>query len=185
MEVPNADFVGYLAGSLNPQDPFVYYSTQRSDQTRNKRQPFPSNVLGRINVATMEHGGQIGSTSEASSFQANELVLSFGGELIYVGKSGGFRVGKWTTTTGWDGRNVQNVLPSEKATYGNGCVPDPFGQMVAQGSFLYTPHLLGCFGKADYEPKAFFHTQPLAIGVSKNGLVIGSTNTFLPLHTMD
>ncbi len=169
MTLDQAKYVDFLTGSGNPQDPFVYYSTQCDDNTIQAPKP---ERFGRINLVTMQPDGQTGDKNP----DIFDAVVPDEGDVIYCGLAqGGVQLVRWPEKRDQDGGVFLEVISGANTLEG-GYLPAPVGQFVAVGYALQSRRFWETNGTADFLPKAFFRSRPLMLGVSDAGLAVGSVN---------
>ena len=178
-EVPleKLKFVDFLAGSPNPQDPYVYYSTQRSDQGDNET----AEQLGRIHLGTLQ---QERPPYSAQRLRCTDVVTSPDGRALYC---------RFDTSDGgmaaiWEAGDDKGKGPELRYLAGfkntSPLSPDPFGQTVAVDQVIVSSYLWRIVASCDYEPKAFFRKRPVLFGLSKNEIVFGSSNDYRRLDAV-
>lgn len=181
--VPKATFIDFLGGSPNPDDPFVYYSTQRSDATTDHN--LDSNAIGRIDLVKMQHAGRAGQVSipgsHATRAEGYDIALSADGEVIYYRPDNDHTgISTWSKTPVSDGTTpLQMLYPGMERN--SGITPDPFGQSLALGQQIVSRNGWRYVTFASFEPKAYFRKLPIAFGFAEGDLVFGSSNTYAGL----
>lgn len=172
----NLKFVDDLDGSVNPADPYVYYSTQRSDQG----DPETADRIGRIDVVKMVQGGQTGiDDGRFDSFR-----ISPDGAILYIAAHGRAAIAyRWID----DGGSVADIAQIgqhlQAAQYGYAL--DPVGKVVALGPLISSPRFRRFVTLADFAPRAYFDTIPLVFGLrtskDANELVLASKHDYRTL----
>ena len=176
VSAPNAKFLDYLGGNPNPEDPYVYYSTQRDDQDASRT--FQPERLGRVNVNSMEaeevvvRYGQPGRQSDA---KVAAILFSDNGELLYLrDPHGGTTCVSFVT--GADGIQLPKVHCQMGAA--PTCAVGPYEQHVAFGMGVKNRYFRVHQGSAQFDIEAFFHARPLMVGFTGITLAFGSTNDY-------
>ncbi len=88
MPIPDAKFLDYLSGNPNPDDPHVYYSTQRYDQDASLR--LKPEQLGRIDMKSLEAKTIpvfVGEPGRQTAVEAAAILFSDQGEMLYLRSS--------------------------------------------------------------------------------------------------
>jgi hypothetical protein len=168
--VEKAKFIDFLTGSANPNDPYVYYSTQCNDNTGADPK---WDRFGRINVVAMQPDGQ----TDNQAPEIFDASVPADGDVIYCGQhSGGLQAVRWPGQRDEEGHVALQAI-SGANTYEGGYVPAPYGRFVAVSTVLKSRNLWETNVIADFLPKAFFRNRPLMLGVSpQNEIAVGSAN---------
>lgn len=180
--IPTAKFLDYLCGHPSPDDPHVYYSTQRYDQDVSRR--FKPDQLGRIDVTSMKvaalntlqpkHGGP--QEIEAASIQFSDQ-----GELLYVrSPAGSFScLSLERDNGGMDTLKLQGGTNPQAS-----CAVGTNDQLVASGPTVMNRCFSVYQGSAEFDVEAFFPSRPLMLGFTENAFACGSTNDFRTVATI-
>lgn len=172
----DAELIDYLYGSDNPDDPFIYYSTQSSADRDRK---FKANRLGRLDVVSMKSLGQAASigfgTGRDPEANVYDVVTSADGEVLYHRRSvegGGASI--WATN-----EYASYLQPFASSGYCYGIWPGPFGQSVGVGHVIMSRNLWRRVAVTPFEVKGFFRDRPVVMGIGEGGtLRFGSANTY-------
>jgi Protein of unknown function (DUF1559) len=136
----------HVTGSINPDDPFVYYNYGQS-------------LAGVVNLRLMRDEGVVSQDSM-------DCALSASGEIAY-------RRGPWSPH-GFESLLRTNSFAENKPTFSRlfyehtsdaEYVPDPFDRYTAVGNKLYSRSLEQIEATLDFTPACFFKTRPVIIGV--------------------
>lgn len=182
VRVERAAYVNFLAGSSNPQDPFVYYCTEPGDPDRwpEKIETTTADCVGRINLETMKWDGQTGGKGP----RASEVIPSADGELLYTrhAAQAGSQIwaSNWTDKRDANGFTQLVTASYSSSSYTSSLTPDRLGLRMASGYRMFSRMCLRSF-PVEYEVKAFFREQPLVAGIREESIVLGSANNLAML----
>jgi hypothetical protein len=142
--------VSNVTGSINPDDPFVYYNFGGGH----------GSIAGVVNLRSMENQAQAFNSSMDCAFSAS-------GEIAY-------RRGPWSPS-GFESLIRTNSLNDDKPAFVRlfyqhtstlEYIPDPFDRYVAAGTSIYSRSLEKNEADLNFMPQCFFRSRPLIIGVS-------------------
>jgi len=169
-------FVDFLTSSLNPDDPFVYYSTQRYKRFSPSASEMEDNKtadrLGRVNLVT---GEQDGHTQQ----QFADVTVSANGERLYARFSSipDGVIGTWSEILDYEdassGPNMGRL--AHNYTKAPVCL---LGDAISGDNEVYNPSMSVHMAKLDYSPGAAFRHLPVLVGLSKGVVVFGSANDY-------
>jgi len=174
IQLLNLDFIDSLVGSANPQDPYVYYTTQRYD--RGNRET--ADRLGRIELAARQQEELV------SEEEFTDVVTSPDGQLLFARPSSTADGVIATCNKSNDGASV--VL-TPLGQWGRNGTPGPvsmLGDAAGLGNSVYSPRLTRVISRPEYQPKAAFQDPPVVVGLNEEGIVFGSANDYRPLDTV-
>ena len=138
--------LSHVTGSINPDDPFVYYN-------------FGGSLAGVVNLRLMRDEG-------VALNESMDCALSASGDIAY-------RRGPWSPR-GFESRFRTNSLEEDKPAFSRlfyehtsnaEYVPDPFDRYTAVGTNLYSRSLEKIEATFNFTPVCFFKTRPVIIGV--------------------
>lgn len=169
-------FVDFLTSSLNPDDPFVYYSTQRykrfSPSASEMEDNRTADRLGRVNLVT---GEQDGHTQQ----QFADVIVSANGERLYARFSSlpDGVIGAWNEILDYrdasSGPNMGRIARNYTKT--PVCL---LGDAISGDNEVYNPSMSVHMANLDYSPGAVFRHRPVLVGLSKGVVIFGSANNY-------
>ena len=169
-------FVDFLAGSSNPDDPFVYYSTHQyrgvitadSDREDNKT----ADRLGRVDLVSRKQ-------NDHTAQRFIDVALSPDGERLYArpNSTANGVTGAWSELLGYSGDAIRSRITS----WPRNSMASPvqsLGEVVAVNTSVYDRSMRVLTVRLDYAPGAAFKDRPLLVGLSKGEIVFGSANDY-------
>lgn len=163
IELPKTAYADYLACSANPEDPFVYYSTDNLKTTVGRGHY----SVGRANIALM----QFESQANRLRYLVADFVLSADGGVLSARTPQGGNFFTRYVARGTEAE-LHQIAYQEAHPY----VAHTDRQAVCAGSKILSPsftHVLGSVlpersKTEDYqtEPSAFFRDRPVCFGIS-------------------
>lgn len=138
--------LSHVTGSINPDDPFVYYILGRS-------------ALGVVNLRSLRDEGLVLDQTMDCAFSASGTIA--------------YRRG-YGAPHGFESRFLTNSFQADKPTFSRlfyehtsnaEYVPDPFDRYTAVGTKLYSRSLEKVEATLNITPVCFFKTRPVIIGV--------------------
>lgn len=137
-----------VTGSINPEDPFVYYNYGTGHDA----------VAGVVSLREMKNLG-------LAFDDAEDCAINARGDIAY-------RRGPWGPS-GFEALTRTNGLNEEKPKFARlfydhestrGYVPDPFGQFTAADKNLYPASLGKAVASFEFVPMGFFSSEPVIVG---------------------
>lgn len=166
VSLQNVLYVDFLTASMNPKDPFVYFSTANYDSTGRQ----VGGRLGRVDLVTGKQDG-------FSKGLFIDATLSQDGSTIYARtesySGSNTRVGGWKEFTTFDQKELSQLHGG--LSYGES-IPYLFSNTVAINQLLFTPSLGIKVGLLDYVAGGEFRSRPVLFGIANDGVVFGSAN---------
>lgn len=175
-------FVDFLAGSPNPDDPFVYYSSDRYQSVGASASEGVENEtadrLGRVNLVTGKQDGQ-------TRVKFADVAVSSDGERLYArpNSSANGVTGNWSELLNYNGDHNRSRIRnwSRSSTTSPAC---SLGEFVCINNSVFNQSMSIQMAKLDYAPGALFHHRPLLVGLSKSAIVFGSANDYRQLASI-
>ncbi|HEV8068671.1 MAG TPA: DUF1559 domain-containing protein [Planctomycetaceae bacterium] len=158
--------VSNVTGSINPDDPFVYYNFGSGH----------GSIAGVVNLRSMENQGQAFNSSMDCAFSAS-------GEIAY-------RRGPWSPS-GFESLIRTNSLKDDKPVFVRlfyqhtstpEYIPDPFDRYVAAGTSIYSRSLEKNEADLNFVPQCFFRSRPVIIGVTSTRIHALAPPSNMDLH---
>jgi hypothetical protein len=150
--LPSVGVTG-VAASVNPDDPFVYYTyIERDPQSASPR-------LGAVSLARL---GDLGVVAHSK-----EIAISASGEMAYQRSPGSTPSGLQSLLRTSDGATDR---PAFAAWFYAGVasdpyVPDPFDRFTASGRQIFTRSLEKAVAELPFVPMCWSRARPLLVGV--------------------
>ena len=177
------EFVDYLAASANPNDPYVYFSTQSIKETKVQRTsndgpPSTADRLGRVNLLTGEQ-----SPNTTASF--NDITVSPDGQRLWARFTANTASvsGEWEHLQNFTGNSDDVTIYLKRDPPAR--APMRFlGDQVASNRFIFSPTLRVFRAETDFYPGAVFEHRPILVGTNDKGIVFASANDYRQLATI-
>jgi hypothetical protein len=178
----NLKYVDFLTGSTNPQDPFVYYTTQRYQRVEpgSGEQDFNDTAdrLGCINLVTREQ-------TEHSHERFSDVAVSGDGQRLYArpASTADGVCGSWDALVSLQGHGPRAGVGRWSRNYTPAPVC-PLGNVVAVHVNIHTPSMQLLVARTRFSPGARFRSRPVLVGLGPSGIVFGSANDYRELASV-